>query len=122
MLSHADDHIEIARRAAMRSGVTLAGNANALTIACPCFDAHFEWLCAFDCAFAMAYRAGRNILSRPMATRTGHIELHAPAGLGDLAAASALRTFARRLDVSLTVTVAAGVTAGNVQPHDTTAN
>ena len=57
-----------------------------------------------------------------MAARTRHVELHASAGLGDLAAASALRAFAGGLDVSLAVTVAAGVAARDVQAHDAAAD
>src|SRR5882724_5842011 len=57
-----------------------------------------------------------------MAARARHVELHAPAGLCDLAAASALRTFAGGLDVSLTVAVAAGVTTRDIQSHDAAAN
>ena len=52
-----------------------------------------------------------------MAARTGNVKLHAPAGLGDLTFAAALRAGARRFDKSLTVAVGTGIAPGNIQAH-----
>jgi hypothetical protein len=57
-----------------------------------------------------------------MAARTGHVKLHAPAGLGDLAGTAALRAFSGGLDESLPVAVGTSVAPGDVQPHHSTPN
>src|ERR1051325_11351030 len=57
-----------------------------------------------------------------MAARTRHVELHASAGLGNLPTASTLRAFARGLDMSRAMAVAAGVASRNVETHDAAAD
>ena len=57
-----------------------------------------------------------------MASRTLHVELHAPARLRNLPGAAAFRALARCFNESVSVTVAASVAVGDIQAHDATAN
>ena len=57
-----------------------------------------------------------------MASRTGHIEFHAPAGLLDRALAFALRAHPGLLDDTVAVAVAANILPRDVQTHDAAAN
>src|SRR5580693_9289393 len=86
VISGANDHVEVAGRASMGSGVAFAGNANALAIARTSFDTDFKRFGLFYSSFAMAGAAGCYVFSSTVAARAGRIELHASAGLGDLAA------------------------------------
>ena len=122
MVSSADNHVEIPGWSSMRSGVAFAGNANALAVARARLYANLERFGLFDGAFAVAGGAGGNVLAGAMAARTGDVELHASAGLRDLAGAAALRASARQFDVSLAVASCADVAPSNVQPHDAAAN
>src|SRR5579863_9391896 len=107
MLLGADDGIQVARRSAARPGVAFARQANALSVAGTGFDPNLERLGLSDRALAVAGRAGREILARPMASRTLHVKLHASAGLRDLTAAAAFGALARRLQLSLPMTLRA---------------
>src|SRR5581483_8625158 len=122
MLADTNDHVQIARGAAPSSGVAFSGQANALTIASAGLDAHFQRLGAADSAVAAAGRASRDVLACPIAAWAGHVELHAAAGLRDLAGAVALRTDAWLLKVALAVALRAGVLARDVEAHDAAAN
>src|SRR5258706_3825550 len=117
MLAGPDNHVQIASHAAMRPGVAFSSQPDALPIARPRLDAYFERLCAADCALAVAGGTGRDILPRSLATRARHVELHPPAGLGDLSLSIALRTLSRRFDVTLPVAICADILPRNVQPH-----
>src|SRR5207247_6643311 len=77
---------------------------------------------ALDGPFAMADRAGGNVFSGAVAARASHVALHASTGLLDCPLAFALRTYARRLDVAIPVTIAADIAAGEVQAHDASAD
>ena len=66
--------------------------------------------------------AGGNVLARSLAARAWHVELHAPTGLRDLTSSVALRTFARRLGITLPMTIRASVLARNVKAHHAAAN
>src|SRR5207247_4592424 len=83
---------------------------------------HFKGVGALDGRVAMADRAGGNVLSGPVTARASHVELHASTRLLDCPLAFALRTYARRLDVAIPVTIAADIAAGKVQPHDASAD
>ena len=111
----AHDDVEIAGRCAHGSGVAATGQTNALAIARAGLDANLQRLAALDAALAVAGRADGAVLAAAAAARTRHVELHAAALLRDLALAVALRTFARLLDVTLAVTVAANFQARNVE-------
>src|ERR1700680_3449722 len=117
MLFSSDDRIKIARWAAVDPGVALARNANPLPIARASLDTHFERLRFRHRAFTMAGGTRRQILARPVASRTLHVELHPSAGLGDVSRSVALRTFAWRLQETLAVTVRANILTGNIQAH-----
>src|SRR5207253_11359088 len=122
MVTGADNDVEVSWWAAAQPGVALPGDANALSIAQAGLDSHFKRLGALDCPFAMADRAGGNVFSGAVAARASHVELHASTGLLDCPLAFALRTYARRLDVAIPVTIAADIAAGEVQAHDASAD
>src|SRR6202453_2303795 len=98
MLFDANDEVENAGSAAAQSGIASARNANALPIPGPRLDADLEGIGALDGAFAVAHRAGRNILSCPMTARASYIELHPAARLLNRSLAVTLRTFPRSFD------------------------
>src|SRR5262249_13702615 len=122
MVFRSDDDVQITRRATVRAGVALASDANALAIPRTGLDADFERLSAADHAFSVANRAGRDVLARASAARTGHVELHAIGALLDGAFALALRADAWLLDHAVAVAIGAGVLARNVEPHHTAPN
>src|SRR6266550_2797445 len=65
----------------------------------------------------------RSTVPSPWLTaQASHVELHASTGLLDCPLAFALRTYARRLDVAIPVTIAADIAAGEVQAHDASAD
>src|SRR5205085_4317983 len=82
-----------------------------------CLDANFERFSPLYRAFAMAHRTTGNILSRSMASRTRHVELHTAAGLLDCPFAVALRTGSWLLDVSISAAIPANFSPSNVQSH-----
>src|SRR5262249_41942626 len=81
-------------------------------------DANFERLRALDRAFAVAGRAGLNILASAMAARALHVELHASAGLLDRAFAVTLRADTGSFDEAVSVTGGARVAARDVQTEN----
>src|SRR5271170_2327239 len=117
-----DNHVEIAGRAAVRAGVALACEADALPIARSGLDAYFHRFGAAHRPLAVAGRADRKILARALATRTLHIEFHASAGLRNLSRAIALGTLSWRFDVSLPVAGCANILPRDVEPHHAAAN
>src|SRR5207244_6034568 len=122
MVTGADNDIEVSGWAAVQPGIALTRNSNALSIAGACLDSHFKGLGALDCPFAMADRAGGNVLSGAVAARASHVELHASTGLFDRPLALTLRTYARGFDIAISVTIAADIAAGEIQPHDASAD
>ena len=112
MVSGADDHVEVAGRSSMGAGIAFAGNANALAIARTSLDTDFQRFGLLHGSFAMAGAAGCYVLASAVAARAGRIELHASAGLRDLAGAAAFRAGARRFDIALAVAVRADDRAG----------
>src|ERR1035441_4074141 len=117
MLLGSNDHIKVARRAAVSPGIPFARNANALSVARACLGAHFERLGFRDGAFAMAGRTGRQIFARTVASRALHVELHPSTGLRDLPRPVALRTFPRSFQEALPVTIRANIVARDIQAH-----
>src|SRR5580693_1661653 len=118
MISGANDHIEVAGRSSMGSGVAFAGNANALAIARTSFDTDFKRFGLLYGSFAKAGATGCYVFPSAMAARAGRIELHASAGLRDLTSAAAFGTRARRFDIAVTVAGSADNAPGDVQLHD----
>src|SRR5579863_1183054 len=118
VISGANDHIEVAGRSSMGSGVAFAGNANALAVARTSFNTDFKRFGLFYSSFAMTGAAGCYVFSSAVAARAGRIELHAPPGLRDLATPAALGTRAWRFDIALTVAGSADNAPGDVQLHD----
>src|SRR5579863_175264 len=118
VISGANDHIEVAGRSSMGSGVAFAGNANALAVARASLDTDFKRFGLFYSSFAMTGAAGCYVFSSAVAARAGRIELHAPPGLRDLATPAALGTRAWRFDIALTVAGSADNAPGDVQLHD----
>src|SRR5579885_46986 len=90
-----DDYVEIAGLPSVSSGIAFSCDANALPVARARFDSYFEWLGSVDHAFAVADRARRNIFAATVATRAGHVKLHAIRALLDRTFALALRADAR---------------------------
>src|ERR1035441_7038332 len=117
MLLGSNDHIKVARRAAVSPGIPFARNANALSVARACLGAHFERLGFRVGAFAMAGRTGRQIFARTVASRALHVELHPSTGLRDLPRPVALRTFPRSFQEALPVTIRANIVARDIQAH-----
>src|SRR5205807_10228180 len=117
MVTGTDNDVEVSGWAPVQPGIAFTRNSNALSIAGAGLDSHFKGLGALDCPFAMADRAGGNVLSGAVAARASHVELHASTGLFDRPLALTLRTYARRLDVAIPVTIAADIAAGEVQAH-----
>src|SRR5271165_2762830 len=122
VIPRTDDHVQVPGHSAVRASIPLAWQANALPVARAGFDANLQRLAVGDGTLAVADRAGGQILPGPVAARTLHIELHPAAGLRDLSTTAALRTFARRFDRSLAVTVGAHVLPRDVQPHHAAAD
>jgi hypothetical protein len=122
MVSDANDHVKIARWTRVRTGIAFSGKTDSLPIPCAGLNAHFQWFSPLNGPFAMTRRTIRNVFSGTMTARTLHIELHAPAGLGDLTTAAALRALSRRFDVTFSATIATGIAPSNVQTHDAAAN
>src|SRR2546425_11272762 len=118
MVTGTDNDVEVSGWAPVQPGIAFTRNSNALSIAGAGLDSHFKGLGALDCPFAMADRAGGNVLSGPVTARASHVELHASTRLLDCPLAFALRTYARRLDVAISVTIAADIAAGKGQPHE----
>src|SRR5262249_9352036 len=118
MLADANNNEQVARAARVGACVAFAGNANALAVARARLHPHLQRLGALHQAFPVAYRAGVLRLAGAMATRAGDVELHAAAGLGDMAAAVALRTRRRGAHGTGTVAVRAGVKTRDVEAHD----
>src|SRR5207248_2195067 len=99
-----------------------AWNTDTLAVARAGLDAHLKWLRSAKCAFAVACSADGQVLAGSTATRAGHIELHASAGLGDLARSIALRTFAGGLQKALPMAGCARVLTRDVEPHHSAAD
>src|ERR1035438_2972842 len=117
MLLGSNDHIKVARRAAVSPGIPFARNANALSVARACLGAHFERLGFRDGAFAMAGRTGRQIFSRTVAARARQVDLPPSTGRRDLPRPVALRTFPRSFQEALPVTIRANIVARDIQAH-----
>ena len=94
MVSRANNHKEIACRAAVGSSITFPRQTYALAIPSPCFDSDFQRFSVRDRAFAVAGGTHCEILAGTVAARALHVELHASTRLGNLARAVALGTFA----------------------------
>src|SRR3989442_5308304 len=118
MVTGTDNDVEVSGWTGVQPGIAFTRNSNALSIAGAGLDSHFKGLGALDCPFAMADRAGGNVFSGAVAARASHVELHASTGLLDCPLAFALRTYARRLDVAIPVTIAADIAAGEGQAPD----
>ncbi len=122
VVAGADDRVEISGDSAMCSSIAFTGQANALAVARACLDANFERFGLRDRAFTVAGRAGRQILSGAVAAGALHVELHASAGLRDLARTVALRTFAGSFESTLAVALRADILARDVETHDAAAD
>src|SRR5580704_939083 len=70
----------------------------------------------------MANRTSRNILPRPMTSRTSDVELHSPASLFDRPLAMTLRTLTRSFDVAVTMAISADIAPRNIQLHHAAAD
>src|SRR6266851_8593469 len=117
MLADADDDIEIADPTPAQPGVALPRDPNALPIAGSGLDADLQWSGALDAAFAMADRAGGNVLTRPMASRAGDVELHPAARLFNRPLAMTLRTLPGSFDEAIAVAVPTDIVPGDIQLH-----
>src|SRR6266852_2268010 len=117
MLADPNDDIEIAGPTPAQPGVALPRDPNALPIAGSGLDADLQWSGTLDAAFAMADRAGGNILARRMASRAGNVELHPAARLFDCPLAMTLRAFPRSFDKSIPVAVSADIAPRDIQLH-----
>src|SRR2546422_3256338 len=115
MVTGTDNDVEVSGWTAVQPGIAFTRNSNALSIAGAGLDSHFKGLGALDCPFAIADRAGGNVLSGAVAARASHVELHASTGLFDRPLALTLRTYARRLDVAIPLTIAADIAADEVR-------
>src|SRR5947199_785478 len=122
MVTGTDNDVEVSGWTAVQPGIAFTRNSNALSVAGAGLDSHFKGLGALDCPFAMADRAGGNVLSGAVAARASHVELHASTGLFDRPLALTLRTYARGFDIAISVTIAADIAAGEIQPHDASAD
>src|SRR5207245_7807531 len=105
MVTGTDNDVEVSGWTAVQPGIAFTRNSNALSIAGAGLDSHFKGLGALDCPFAMADRAGGNVLSGAVAARASHVELHASTGLLVGALAFSLPTYAERLYVALPVSM-----------------
>src|SRR5260370_4528326 len=117
MVSRAHNNVEIARLPAVQSRVAFARQANTLAIARARLDANRDGLGAGHDSFALANVALRAVMTGASAARTGHVELHASAGLCDLSFAAALRAGGGAFQVSPAAAVAAHIAAADVQPQ-----
>src|SRR5579862_3548915 len=122
MIAGPDDGVEIARDAAVRSGVAFARQTDTLAIASARLNADFERFGVRHRAVAVTSRAGGQIFPSAVAARTLHVEFHASASLCDLAGAVAFGALARGLDSSLPVAGGADVVARDVEAHDAATN
>src|SRR5436309_13619773 len=95
MVSRANDHKEIACRAAVGSSIAFPRQTYALAIPSPCFDSDFQRFSVRDRAFAVAGATHCEILAGTVAAPGLDVELHGSTRLGSLAGAVALGTFAR---------------------------
>ena len=120
MLADADDDVEIARRSAMRPGISFACDADTLAVTRAGLDAYFQWFGAGYHSCAPACRTAFLRLSGTSAFRAGHIEFHAPGSLSRLAAATTIATGFRFSNQALAAAVRTGILARDVQPHDRT--
>src|ERR1700746_2233600 len=118
MVTGADNDVEVSGWAAVQPGIAFPCNSNALSIAGACLDSHFKRFGALYRPFAVADRAGGNVLPGAVTAWASHVELHSSTGLLDRPLTFTLRTYARRLDVTISVTIAADIAAGKVQPAD----
>src|SRR3954469_3287249 len=112
-----NDDVQVARGAAVGSGITFAREPDTLAVARAGFDSNFERLGFRDCAFTVAGWAHRKILAGTVAARALFGDLHASACLRNLAGAVALRTFSRSFERTLPMAVRANIAALNIQPH-----
>src|SRR5437016_5804209 len=122
MVTGTDNDVEVSGWTAVQPGIAFTRSSNALSIAGAGLDSHVKGLGALDCPFAMADRAGGNVLPGAVTARASHVEFHASTGLFDRPLALTLRTYARGFDVAIPVTIAADIAAGKVQPHDASAD
>src|SRR5579863_4889183 len=122
VVAGADDDVQIAAWTAAKSRVTFPAQPDALAIASPGLDPHFERFGALYRTFAMADRAGGNVLAGSVAAGAGNVELHTPALLRDLSGAVALGALPRRFNVAFSVTVSAYIAASYVQAHHAAPN
>src|SRR5271157_1238533 len=113
----ADDEVEIAGSAAVRPGVTLALQTDALPVARPRLDAKLNGLRAADHALAMAGRAVIGDAACTVAFGAGNVELHAPAHLRHLPCAVALRALHRSAGRGLSVAGGTNLLAAHLQPR-----
>ena len=122
MFAHADNDIQIARRPAVRSSF-LCPVSYALAVARAGLDAHFQNSRRSPrCPLRGRWRSPRDFVAGSHGNADRNVELHAPAGLGNLPGAAAFRALARCFNESVSVTVAASVAAGNIQAHHAAAN
>src|SRR5262249_27874575 len=122
MLASANNDIQIARRAAVSSGVSLACKTDALPVTSSGFDPHLQWLSAGNYARSLAYRTAFLYFPCSSALWTGHVEFHPARTLSYLPAAITSRTGLRLADHSRATAVGTGFLTRYVQPHDRTAN
>src|SRR5262249_42218360 len=122
MLAGADNDIEVARLTAVRPGVTLSRDANALTVPRTRLHPHFERLRVLHDSFAVADRTRGLGLARAIAGRTRHVELHAPAGLRNMSFAAARGASPRRAHYTVASAVAASIEVLDVDLHHRAAN
>src|ERR1019366_1297650 len=122
VLADADDDVEVADPASPQAGIAFARDANALPVAGSALNADLQRIGALDAAFAVARRAGRNVLARPMASGTGDVELHPAARLLDRPLAMTLKTLPRRLDEAIAAAVPADIAPGDIELHHAAAN
>src|SRR5579863_2474096 len=110
------DDVEVARRAAVRSCITPAGDTHARAGFRTRRDAHFQRVDARNAAFAAAVAAHRAKLSRAAAARAGNLKAHFSADLRNLAGPAAGRAgFLVAGRGARTVTHRANVEARDVQ-------
>src|SRR5215467_14431970 len=117
MVADADDDVEIAGSAAVEAGIAFPGDTNALSVAGARLHPDLQRFSTFHHTVAMAGRTGILRFAAAAAARAGHIELHTPAGLRNLALAVALRAGYLRAYRAFAAAAAAGIHAGDVEPH-----
>ena len=117
MLADAYDHVKIAHPAPAQPGIAFARYPNPLPVARARLDANFQRIGPLDATLAVAHRARRKILSRPMAPRTGDVELHPAARLLDRSRSMTRRTLPGSLDEAVAMAVPAHVAPRDIQLH-----